>query len=102
MALNNVPRTPGRTIAGLRNMGAGFPPDTPLLPTGANSEGYEPIVIAQGGRERPMSSARKGVRLVASAVGLLLVLSGCTAGPTPPFYHPGLYHDEYNVPEGGS
>jgi NAD(P)-dependent dehydrogenase (short-subunit alcohol dehydrogenase family) len=32
-----------------------------------------------------MSRARKSVRLVASAVGLLLVLSGFTAGPDQPF-----------------
>jgi|GEM_PF-3847528 len=53
--------------------------------------------------KRPMSGVRKGLWLAASAVGLLLVLSGCTApGPTPPFYHAGLYPDEYNVPDGGS
>jgi len=48
--MNNVPRPPGLTIAGLRNMAAGFPPDMPLLVPRANGEGYEPLVIAQGGR----------------------------------------------------
>ena len=38
--------TPGLTIASLRNMAAGFPPDTPLLVPGASGEGYEPLVMA--------------------------------------------------------
>src|SRR5271165_2269119 len=44
--MNNVPRPSGLTIAGLRNMAAGFPPDIPLLVPRANGEGYEPLVIA--------------------------------------------------------
>ena len=44
--------------------------------------------------KRPMSGVRKGVWLAAGAVGLLLVLSGCAAGPYQPFYHPGRYPDE--------
>ena len=54
------------------------------------------------GMKRPMSGARKGVRLAAGMVGLLLVLSGCAPGPYQPFYHPGRYPDEYNVPDGSS
>jgi|SRR5208337_4868448 len=44
--MNNVPRPPGLTIAGHRNMAAGFPPDTPLLVLRANGEGYEPLMMA--------------------------------------------------------
>ena len=44
--MKNVPRAPGLTIAGLRNVAAGFPPNTPLLVPRANGEGYEPLVMA--------------------------------------------------------
>jgi len=65
---------------------------------------HQPSAVASGwrsGMKRRMSGVRKGVWLAAGAVGLFLVLSGCTAGPYQSFYHPGFYPDEYNVPDGG-
>jgi len=42
----NPEAPPGLTIASLRNMAAGFRPDTPLLAPWADGEGTEPLVMA--------------------------------------------------------
>jgi len=43
---SNASRRRGLSIASLRDMAAGFPPDTPLLVPRADGEGYEPLVVA--------------------------------------------------------
>src|SRR5208283_4042985 len=61
-------KLPGLTIASLRDMAAGVPPDTPLLVPRADGEGYEPLVMASAIRHYPnVTGSARGQRRPAYA-----------------------------------
>jgi len=64
VALNNLTRPSGLTIARLRNMAAGLPPQTPLLTPWAYGEGTEPLLMASavnvGADLPPLETGRSG------------------------------------------